>query len=158
MRDGLGRYIKGDMEHSRRTSEILTGKIGEQARCWKGDAASYAAKHCWILNHFGTAISNKRIKDNGRNKFAGDEEYSFDRYRHLCLSAKTDTFKKIGNIFDNPELVNPALKEGVNIDMNILDPKEGQAEQQAENAQESASLDQAMEATQENAEEGGTEG
>lgn len=59
-------------------------------------------------------------------------------------------------------LVNPAVKDSVNIDMNILDPKEGQAEQEVEQtpaptageALESASLDQAMEA----AEEGGTEG
>jgi len=55
------------------------------------------------------------------------------------------------------------VKDSVNIDMNILDPKEGQAEHEVEQipaptaaeALESAAQDQAMEV---NAEEGGTEG
>lgn len=67
----------------------------------------------------------------------------------------------IGNIHDNPELVNPALKEGVTNTMNNFDPNNAAGQQEAEqateqqNAQESASQDQAMEV---DSEEGSTEG
>jgi hypothetical protein len=123
--------------------DVFEGDIvqGENGKMWEV---------IYSLKAGGWIISNKRIKDNGRNKFGGDEEYSFDRYRHLCLSAKMDTFKKIGNVFDNPELLNPASGQaGVDNmkDPNLQSAPENQeaANEQAENAQESASQDQAME-------------
>lgn len=103
----------------------------------------------YSLTVSGWIISNKRIKDTGRNKFAGDEEYSFDRYRQLCKSSSTDTFKKIGNIHDNPELLNP-LKEGVlnmNTDPNVKQPDELKGD-------ESADLKAAPETANEQATEG----
>lgn len=37
-------------------SKELTGKIGKMARRWKGDDASYIAKHMWITKHYGKNI------------------------------------------------------------------------------------------------------
>lgn len=103
----------------------------------------------YSLKVSGWLISNKRIKDNGRNKFAGNEEYSFYEYRQFCKSAKTDTFKKIGNIYDNPELINPTSGQaGINHmqDPNAPQVNQDQANEQAaeENAQESAAQDAAV--------------
>lgn len=40
---------------SRRVSLSLIGQLGEQSRRWKGNKASYAAKHMWLTKHFWRA-------------------------------------------------------------------------------------------------------
>lgn len=74
-------------------------------------------------------------------------------------------FSIVGNIHDNPELLNPPADSPALNTMQNFDPKEGQEEQhaageavaaEAQNAQESASQDQAMEVK--DSEEGTTEG
>jgi hypothetical protein len=41
--------------HRQRVSQSLRGKYGVQARRWLGEKASYAAKHMWIIKHYGNA-------------------------------------------------------------------------------------------------------
>lgn len=66
-RNELGQFIKGHSKvggftkQSKHTesskkliSESLCGKFGEKSRRWKGDKASYYAKHLWIKKHYGT--------------------------------------------------------------------------------------------------------
>ena len=47
----------GDMREdvSERVSRSLTGKFGPLSRRWKGQEASYFAKHMWIIKHVGKA-------------------------------------------------------------------------------------------------------
>lgn len=44
-----------NQEISKRVSKSLSGKIGIESRRWKGDTASYTAKHKWIIKHYGKA-------------------------------------------------------------------------------------------------------
>lgn len=46
-----------ELTASEKVSASLRGKFGEQARRWKGDDASYVAKHQWLLKHFGPATT-----------------------------------------------------------------------------------------------------
>jgi hypothetical protein len=74
---------------------------------YQGDILQSANGKMWevVFRNYGWAISNKRIKDNGKNKFGGYEEYSFQEYIRICKEAKVEPFKKIGNIHDHPQLI-----------------------------------------------------
>jgi len=41
--------------HKQRVSASLIGKYGMESRRWKGDGASYVAKHMWLVKHYGEA-------------------------------------------------------------------------------------------------------
>lgn len=47
MRDNTGKLLPGSNE--------LNGRTGELSNRWKGEKASYAAKHMWIKKHYGSA-------------------------------------------------------------------------------------------------------
>ena len=49
------REIKMPVGHSENVSKTLVGKFGREARRWKGDSASYVAKHMWLVKHYGKA-------------------------------------------------------------------------------------------------------
>jgi len=74
-------------------TEMLKGKIGGQARCWKGDDASYFAKHMWILKHYGKAnkCENPNCKCKNPKRFewaniSGQYKRGRDDYMMLCPS------------------------------------------------------------------------
>jgi hypothetical protein len=101
-----------------------------------------------------------------RYKLKSNEFYDWGplfRMEEIMHEGRLKMFPEIiGNIHDNPELVNPALKEGVTNTMNNFDPNNATGQQETteqateqQNAQESASQDQAMEV---DSEEGTTEG
>jgi hypothetical protein len=119
------------------------------------------------------------LKDkNGKEIYEGDivgkgigEIFWDDSHKQFQVRWHTPIFKKVrgkdeplfpssdkawqivGNIHDNPELVNPAVQDGVSI--NMKDPNVKAEEVSNEQATESAAEDQAMEV---DSEEGGTEG
>jgi len=54
----VGGFAKGSVhsaEAKAKVSESLRGCIGADARRWKGDDASYIAKHMWLYKHYGKA-------------------------------------------------------------------------------------------------------
>ena len=66
MRNSKGQFIKGHKsiagfkkgsKHSKKSkikvSQSLIGKTGSSSRRWKGDNASYFAKHMWIKKYYG---------------------------------------------------------------------------------------------------------
>jgi uncharacterized phage protein (TIGR01671 family) len=85
-----------------------------------------------------------------------EEACGFRTTAQSRFKVTSDMLEVVGNCFDNPELVNPAVKDSV---INTMkDPNLAAAnqttEQAEQNAQESASQDQAMEANAEEATEG----
>jgi hypothetical protein len=115
---------------------------------YKGDLIRFADKYLYVVKYedakfVGYHANNDWGKWGDLHKLS---EPNFSKYNYVV----------IGNIHNNPELVNPAVQDGVTHTMK--DPNVKSEEAQAEAAQESASQDQAMEATQESAEEGGVEG
>lgn len=67
-RDQLGKFLIGHRniggfgrgsEHTKESKALISlsliGKYGEDSRRWKGDGASYQAKHMWIRKHYGDA-------------------------------------------------------------------------------------------------------
>ena len=67
------------------------GKFGEEARRWKGEKASYEAKHMWITKHYAnekTTCShcNKSKEEVSRLEWANiSGEYKRDRDDYICL-------------------------------------------------------------------------
>jgi hypothetical protein len=58
----LGGFVKGNHhkpESKLLVSESLRAKFADEARRWRGDGASYAAKHMWISKHYGKARNVK---------------------------------------------------------------------------------------------------
>lgn len=66
LRDDRGRFVAGHRkiggmpkgghqteEAKSKVSASLVGKTAEQARRWKGEEASYHAKHMWVRKHYG---------------------------------------------------------------------------------------------------------
>lgn len=75
--------------------EIYTGDIVKT----KANGKIWIIKHDGALNYI---VDNKDIKNEGNNKFAGDEKYYLQEYFIMTRKAGT-IFEKIGNIHDNPE-------------------------------------------------------
>lgn len=77
--------------HRQRVSKSLIGLIGEKARRWKGNDASYAAKHLWIVKHYGKASYCENNPHHKAKRFEWANisgKYRRDRedYRPLCPS------------------------------------------------------------------------
>lgn len=72
-RDKSGRFLKDNDEHKKWVSQTLKGKVGKDARCWKGESAGYVAKHLWIVKHYGSA--NKC--ENPNCKFENPKRYEW---------------------------------------------------------------------------------
>lgn len=66
LRDDKGKFVAGHKkvggmpkgghqteEAKNRISASLVGRTAEQARRWKGEKASYQAKHMWARKHYG---------------------------------------------------------------------------------------------------------
>lgn len=64
-------------ETSAKISASLQGKFKEQSRGWKGEGASYYAKHMWILKHYGKA-----------NKCTCDQSHTAKRFEWANISGK----------------------------------------------------------------------
>jgi hypothetical protein len=85
--------------HSQRVSLSLIGRLAEDARRWKGNKASYAAKHMWLSKHYS---KGNTCEDCGTNKASRLEwanvsgEYLRERsdYKVLCPSCH--------RLMDNP--------------------------------------------------------
>jgi hypothetical protein len=78
-------------QHRRKVSQSLIGKIGVHARRWKGDSASYVAKHMWIHKHYGKASICEIDSTHKGKRFEWANisgAYLRDRsdYRQLCPS------------------------------------------------------------------------
>lgn len=69
------------------------GQFGANARAWKGEDASYYAKHMWIAKHYGKAscCENPKCKSVNPKRFEWANisgEYHRDRedYKQMCPS------------------------------------------------------------------------
>lgn len=92
----IGGFVKGSKhkpESIKKVSESLTGKTGSDSRRWKGDKASYVAKHMWIHKHFGKASccenKNCQFKNPKRYEWANiSKKHRRERadYVQLCPS------------------------------------------------------------------------
>lgn len=117
--DGTTDIIHFDSDISGNKFKVMPETVGQFTHrldndllsdIYQGDILQSPNGKMWevVFKNHGWAISNKRIKDNGRNKFGGMEEYSFEKYIKIYKTSKVEPFKKIGNIHDNPELLNDA--------------------------------------------------
>lgn len=76
---------------SEKISNSMRGKFGEESRRWKGNEASYVAKHMWIIKHYGNA---KRCSKNPKHKakryewanLSGEYKRDISDYIELCPS------------------------------------------------------------------------
>lgn len=82
-----GGFIKGS-KHSDKSksliSKSLCGKFGDKARRWRGEKAGYAAKHIWIVKHYGKAdrceqkgCSYPKVVDAGRRIIEKPSRYEW---------------------------------------------------------------------------------
>lgn len=74
-------------------SELMRGQFGEKARRWKGDKASYEAKHMWIYKHRGKAskceqkdCSFENPKRYEWHNVSGEYKRELSDYVQLCPS------------------------------------------------------------------------
>lgn len=51
----------GERERNEKVSASMRGKFAERSRRWKGDSASYVAKHMWIVKHNGKACKCENV-------------------------------------------------------------------------------------------------
>ncbi len=77
--------------HSERVSLSLIGRLAEDARRWKGEKASYVAKHIWLTKHYskGNSCEECGTTEASRLEWANiSGEYLRVRsdYRVLCPS------------------------------------------------------------------------
>jgi hypothetical protein len=154
-------------EQVQKNHEVVSETVGQLSphdlKLFEGDIVNYVTgnpkRYVNAIVEFGEYETYAHY-----NKDEGDVEKHFGFYINdgeSKMPLGSLWLQKIGNRFDNPELVNPAAKEQLTNTMTT-DPKEvkaaeATAEQATEqqNAQESASQDKAMEV---NSEEGTTEG
>ena len=59
--------------HAENVSKSLQGKIGKDARRWKGDDAGYVAKHMWIVKHHGKADKCENDHSHASSRFEWDK-------------------------------------------------------------------------------------
>lgn len=98
------------------TVDVMPETVGQYAQrldvdlrdVYEGDIVQSENGKMWevVFKDYSWMLTNERIKDNGANKFGGIESYTFKEYISFCKKSKADTFKKIGSIHDNPELLN----------------------------------------------------
>lgn len=92
----VGGFVTGS-KHSeasrQKLSDVLRGKLGAETRRWKGDDASYVAKHMWIKKMFGKANRcenpNCAYKNPKRYEWAnlsGKHLREITDYKQLCPS------------------------------------------------------------------------
>lgn len=74
-------------------SEALRGKIGPDARRWKGEEAGYVAKHMWIIKYYGKAhkCENPDCKSRNAKRFewaniSGNYLRDVSDYKMMCPS------------------------------------------------------------------------
>jgi hypothetical protein len=115
-----GRFVKGDIEHSKKVSRDLTGKIANKARGWKGEEAGYVAKHMWIGKHHGKAskCENPNCVSKNPKRFewaniSGNYLRDVSDYKMLCPSCHRrmdygDKCKR-GHLFDE---ANTKIRKG----------------------------------------------
>jgi len=80
-----------DKTHSEKVSDSLKGKIGKESRRWKGDKASYVAKHMWIIKHYGNAKKCSNNPDHRAKRYewankSGKYKRDISDYIELCPS------------------------------------------------------------------------
>jgi hypothetical protein len=80
-----------DPNISKRVSESLKGKIGEKSRRWKGEDASYVAKHMWIAKHYGKANKCIMCHTDSCKRYewaniSGEYRRDIEDYMELCPS------------------------------------------------------------------------
>lgn len=82
--------------------EYLVGRFGKDARRWKGENASYEAKHIWIVKHYGNAnhCENNSLHKSKRFEWAnisGEYKREISDYKQLCTRChrKMDLLKSI---------------------------------------------------------------
>jgi len=106
MRDNKGRFVKGHEKiggfskgdkHKKlsksKVSQSLFGKIGSNSRRWKGQKASYEAKHMWIIKYYGNANKCQQKNCNYKNpkryewhNLSGEYKRGISDYIQLCPS------------------------------------------------------------------------
>ena len=89
-------------EISERISKTLIGKYGKDSRRWKGESASYSAKHMWIIKHYGKEKKRKKCGNTNCKRYewaniSGKYKREIEDYIQLCPSChrKLDLNKKI---------------------------------------------------------------
>jgi hypothetical protein len=82
-------------------SESMRGKFGKDSRRWKGDDASYVAKHMWIIKHYGNASKCSFNPSHVARRYewaniSGEYKRDISDYLELCPSChrKYDYDKK----------------------------------------------------------------
>jgi len=88
---GFGKGSKHNQESKDKIGELLKGKFGEQSRRWKGEKATYFAKHMWILKHYGKASFCENDSSHTSWKFQWaniSKQYhrNINDYKQLCIS------------------------------------------------------------------------
>lgn len=89
--------------------ELMLGtgfKDSENIEVFDGDICKAQNGKMWVVvfDKYGWRFSNKSIKDNGNNKFGGEEDYDFDWYIKALKKVNAE-IKVIGNFWENPELL-----------------------------------------------------
>ena len=80
-----------DIMAGEKISLSLTGKFGEESRRWKGDKASYVAKHMWIIKHYGKASMCEKCGTVTASRYewaniSGEYRRESSDYMQLCPS------------------------------------------------------------------------
>ena len=88
----LGGFIKGSRHSVDSLIKIRVSLINNKRR-WKGDEASYAAKHMWVRKQYGKAnmCENKECTFHSPKRFewaniSGKQKRNRDDYLMLCCS------------------------------------------------------------------------
>jgi hypothetical protein len=82
---------KGFKHSSETKKKISEAHMGDRAYQWKGDAASYFAKHIWIKKFYGSPNYCEHCKQTDKKKYewcSKDHKYSrkIEEYMRLCTS------------------------------------------------------------------------
>lgn len=85
--------------------QFINHEIGNE-KSFEGDILKSGNGKFWVITwkYQSFYVDNKSIRDNGKNKFGGNEEYEFHEYMRMLVKSAT-TIEKIGTIHDNPELL-----------------------------------------------------
>ena len=80
-----------ELTQSEKVSKSLIGKTGENSRRWKGDTASYVAKHMWISKHnkktgICQECGNSKNTRTEWSNISGTHKRDINDYIELCPS------------------------------------------------------------------------